>query len=163
MGPNRGCIPAASNDRSVAVHRWIAPILRYLARAVEYYVLTVGIRRRWLRPQLECARGAPFLALLGPWVHHARFSLRPWVLSFGARGATVEFGIRLGLGFVMVFCQEEKNVLTLSTDEGQDDTGPAILKRSGKINALTLSTDEGQDDTGPAILKRCGDYPALLR
>ncbi|KAL4347057.1 hypothetical protein GQ457_17G010740 [Hibiscus cannabinus] len=50
MGPNRGCIPAASNDRSVAVHRWMAPISRYLARAVEYYVLTVGIRHRWLRP-----------------------------------------------------------------------------------------------------------------
>ncbi|KAK8669842.1 hypothetical protein V6N13_104611 [Hibiscus sabdariffa] len=72
------------------------------------------------------------------------------------------------------------NVLTLSTDEGQDDTGPVILKSGeypallryamhssileiGKINVMTLSTDEGQDDTGPAILKRWGDYPALLR
>ncbi|KAL4290112.1 hypothetical protein GQ457_14G014340 [Hibiscus cannabinus] len=61
------------------------------------------------------------------------------------------------------------DVLTLSTDEGQDDTGPAILKGNypafakitrhssilevGRINVLTLSTDEGQDDTGPAILK----------
>ncbi|KAL4363483.1 hypothetical protein GQ457_04G029540 [Hibiscus cannabinus] len=44
-------------------------------------------------------------------------------------------------------------VLTLSTDEGQDETGPAILKR--KIGVLTLSTDEGQDETGnhPAFAK----------
>ncbi|KAL4339972.1 hypothetical protein GQ457_08G019950 [Hibiscus cannabinus] len=86
------------------------------------------------------------------------------------------------------------NVLTLSTDEGQDDTSPAILKRRrlrwhrscnsekvgrlscsakitrhssilevGKINVLTLSTDEGQDDTSPAILKRWGDYPAFAK
>ncbi|KAL4271206.1 hypothetical protein GQ457_13G016160 [Hibiscus cannabinus] len=48
-----------------------------------------------------------------------------------------------------------KKVLTLSTDEGQDDTGPAILKRSGR-KVLTLSTDKGQDDTGPTILKRSG-------
>ncbi|KAL4333884.1 hypothetical protein GQ457_07G006730 [Hibiscus cannabinus] len=52
-----------------------------------------------------------------------------------------------------IFEVKEINVLTLSTDECQDDTGLAILKRSGKINVLTLSTDEGQDDTGPAILK----------
>ncbi|KAL4290736.1 hypothetical protein GQ457_14G016190 [Hibiscus cannabinus] len=63
------------------------------------------------------------------------------------------------------------DVLTLSNDEGQDDTGPAILKRCGnhlafakmirhssilevgKIDVFTLSNDEGQDDTGPAILK----------
>ncbi|KAL4295346.1 hypothetical protein GQ457_12G015940 [Hibiscus cannabinus] len=38
-------------------------------------------------------------------------------------------------------------VLTLSIDEGQDDTGPAILKGSGRKKLLTLSTDEGQDDT----------------
>ncbi|KAL4271304.1 hypothetical protein GQ457_13G018910 [Hibiscus cannabinus] len=78
----------------------------------------------------------------------------------------------------------EIGVLTLSTDEGQDETGPAILKsvltlstdegqdetrnhpafakmirhssilEVGKIDVLTLSNDEGQDDTGPAILKR---------
>ncbi|KAL4279353.1 hypothetical protein GQ457_03G021950 [Hibiscus cannabinus] len=53
------------------------------------------------------------------------------------------------------------DVLTLSTDVGQDDTGPAILKRSGKINVLTLSTDEGQDGTGPAILKRSGKINVL--
>ncbi|KAL4311194.1 hypothetical protein GQ457_01G013920 [Hibiscus cannabinus] len=55
------------------------------------------------------------------------------------------------------------NILTLSTDEGQDDTGPTILKSREKINVLTLSTDEGQDDTGPANLKRWRDYPTLLR
>ncbi|KAL4297361.1 hypothetical protein GQ457_12G016220 [Hibiscus cannabinus] len=53
-----------------------------------------------------------------------------------------------------VFEVREISVLTLSIDEGQDDTGPAILKRSRKINVLTLSIDEGQDDTGPTILKR---------
>ncbi|KAL4290320.1 hypothetical protein GQ457_14G017920 [Hibiscus cannabinus] len=85
------------------------------------------------------------------------------------------------------------NVLTLSTDEGQDNTSPTIMKRRrlrwhrscnsekvgrlscsakitrhssilkvGKINVLTLSTDEGQDDTSPAILKMWGDYHAML-
>ncbi|KAK8593125.1 hypothetical protein V6N12_045211 [Hibiscus sabdariffa] len=86
-------------------------------------------------------------------------------------------------------CKVERiDVSTLSTDEGQDDTGPVILKRCGnypafakitrhgsilevgRITVLTLSTDEGQDDTdegqddtGPAILKRCGNYPAFAK
>ncbi|KAL4348767.1 hypothetical protein GQ457_17G008290 [Hibiscus cannabinus] len=57
-----------------------------------------GWQIRTMGAELVLARGAPYLALLEPWVHHARFNLRPWVLSFGARGATT----RLGLGFVMV-------------------------------------------------------------
>ncbi|KAL4377937.1 hypothetical protein GQ457_02G030190 [Hibiscus cannabinus] len=66
----------------------------------------------------------------------------------------------------------EIGVLNLSTDEGQNETDPAILKRRGnhpafakmirhssileigEIGVLTLSTDEGQDETGPVILKR---------
>ncbi|KAL4333096.1 hypothetical protein GQ457_07G006540 [Hibiscus cannabinus] len=72
----------------------------------------------------------------------------------------------------MILWPEKIDVLTLSTDEGQDDTGPASPEKVGKKvltlstdegqddtapvgkKVLTLSTDEGQDDTAPAILKR---------
>ncbi|KAL4319114.1 hypothetical protein GQ457_18G013160 [Hibiscus cannabinus] len=75
----------------------------------------------------------------------------------------------------------EIGVLTLSTDEGQDETNRGdwcldpinrrrprrnqscnsekIIRHSSileveKIDVLTLSTDEGQNETDPAILKR---------